>query len=162
MFAEKIAEEILVKAVEDAFYSCAMEWAWTSDPDVLVECFEREIRRIAKEHVSALHQAIEEAEKEQQNFPQLLPDALEVPACTGYDLGNNEEIGYANGWNDFREDMILNFGLVPEANMPAAGTSEYGAWINAAKNKADMSFSHTGKDRFKWCCAFEQHLREAL
>lgn len=63
MFAEKIAEEILVKAVEDAFYSCALEWAWTSDPDVLVECFESEIRRIAKEHVRALRKAVEEAEK---------------------------------------------------------------------------------------------------
>lgn len=69
MFAEKIAEEIIVKAVEDAFYNCAMEWAWTSDPDVLVECFEREIRRIAKEHVLALRQVIEEAGKEQQGIP---------------------------------------------------------------------------------------------
>ena len=48
------------------------------------------------------------------------------------------------------------------SNMPRAGTTEYGSWINAAKNKADMCFGYAGKDRFKWCCAFEQHLRKVL
>ena len=35
-----------------------------------------------------------------------VPDEKEVPDCTGYDLGNNVDIGYAMGWNDCREEII--------------------------------------------------------
>lgn len=37
---------------------------------------------------------------------QAVPNEMEVPDCTGYDLGNNFEIGYATGWNECREAML--------------------------------------------------------
>lgn len=39
-----------------------------------------------------------------------VPDEMEVPDCTGYDLGNNFERGVATGWNDCREAMISKMG----------------------------------------------------
>ena len=52
--------------------------------------------------IGRLESAIAAAEQAQQ----ALPEKVEVPDCTGYDLGNNFEIGYANGWNDCIDSIL--------------------------------------------------------
>jgi hypothetical protein len=52
-------------------------------------------------------------------------------------------------------------GRTSDAARPEPGTTEYGSWINKAKNEADFRFRSEGRDRFKWLCAFEQALHAA-
>lgn len=71
-------------------------------------------------------------------------------ADTGIDLKGMVDAGFD-----------ANSGKMPSRNiinLPEPGTSEYGSWINKAKDKADQCFASHGSDRFKWLCQFEQQL----
>ena len=47
------------------------------------------------------------------------------------------------------------------AQEPMPGTSEYGSWINKAKQATDCKLSFH-RDQFKYLCQFEQELRKAF
>jgi hypothetical protein len=77
---------------------------------------------------------------------------VEVEDASGHSINAGEWIDRGNGLWALRVQMCA-------APFPEAGTTEYGSWILRAKDDADQCFSWL-KERFKWCCRFEQNLRE--